>query len=129
MTLDGPEVLMVPEHSATHSGPNQKLCNNIPVESNHRNLVKFSGELDTTYQIVQSRLSDMVLEAAGVIKRRYEVKRLAPREGIFEVSFPRSPEFADRGDVLHRLEELLPLNEEGKQKRAALTGLGGMGYT
>ena len=125
-TLDGPEVLMVPEHSATHSGPNQKLCNNIPVESNHRNLVKFSGELDPTYQIVRSRLSGMVLEAVSVVKRRYEVK-LAPREGIFEVPFPRSPEFADRGDLLHRLEELLPLRQDGVQRRAALTGLGGIG--
>ena len=74
-TLDGPEVLMVPEHSATHAGPNQKLCNNIPVESNHRNLVKFSGELDTTYQIVRHRLSDMVQKAPVVVERRYEVDR------------------------------------------------------
>ena len=75
---------MVLKHSATHSGPDERLCNRIPVRSNHRNLVKFSGESNATYIIVQNLLEDMVLKAPGVIERRYEVKRASP-EGIFEV--------------------------------------------
>lgn len=120
---------MVPLHSATHSGPNEKLCNQLPVQSNHRDLVKFRDESDVTYQVVRNRLRQMVLEAPGVVESRYRAKSAAaPREGLFEVPFPRSPDFADRGNVLHRLGELLPLRQDGMQKRAALTGLGGIGY-
>ena len=68
----------------------------------------------------------MVQEAPGIVERRYEVN-LALREGIFEVPFPWNPEFTNRGDILHRLGELLPVRQEETQKRAALTGLGGIG--
>lgn len=125
-TLDGPHVMMVPSYSATHSGVNERLCNQLPVESNHRDLVKFRDQWDVTFLVVRNRLKQMVLEAPGAVETRYRAKS-APREGIFDIPFPRNPSFTDRGDVLHLLEEMLPLHEDGMQKRAALTGLGGTG--
>ena len=63
---------MVPFHSAIHCGPNEKLCNQIPVESSHRDLVKFRDEFDVTYKAVQTRLAKMASEAVGIIKRRWD---------------------------------------------------------
>jgi hypothetical protein len=71
-SLSGRKVMMVPQHSATHS---EKLCDQIPVESNHRDLVKFRDESDATYIIVRERMRRMVSDAPGVIQRRFSKSR------------------------------------------------------
>lgn len=65
---------MVTQDSATNSGPTEKLSDQIPVESNHRSLVKFANMEDKTYQTVYCRLTKLVSEAPAAIARRFSSK-------------------------------------------------------
>lgn len=62
---------MVTKQSANHIGPHVLLTQEIPMEADHRGLVKFSSESDTGYSIVCNRLQIFIQSAPTVIQRRF----------------------------------------------------------
>lgn len=61
---------MVPESCAVYSGFQGKRCNQIPVEADHRGLVRFRDKYDMNYAAVQNRLPTFVSDAPMIIKER-----------------------------------------------------------
>ncbi|KAH0541631.1 hypothetical protein FGG08_003921 [Glutinoglossum americanum] len=66
----GPRVMMVPRISATHSGPNEKIDDQLPIDANHSDIVKFSDPSNPDYVIIESRIKKLVADAPTVIRRR-----------------------------------------------------------
>ncbi|KAL6695606.1 hypothetical protein J3F84DRAFT_408618 [Trichoderma pleuroticola] len=67
----GPEVMMVPQNSAIYAGPNEKPYDQLPIEADHSEIVKFSDTSDSDYIIIQSRIQKWVQKAPAVIRERF----------------------------------------------------------
>ncbi|KAK4061045.1 hypothetical protein Trihar35433_9970 [Trichoderma harzianum] len=67
----GPEVMMVPQNSAIHAGPNEKHYDQLPIEADHSEIVKFSDVSNSDYVIIQSRIEKWVQKAPAVIRDRF----------------------------------------------------------
>lgn len=64
-------VLMVPETSATYSGPTEKRYDQLSIDSDHSNIVKFSDRSNTDFLAVRQRILGFVEEAPAVIEKRF----------------------------------------------------------
>ncbi|OPB46269.1 ankyrin repeat protein [Trichoderma guizhouense] len=67
----GPEVMMVPQNSAIYAGPNEKPYDQLPIEADHSEIVKFSDSSNSDYIIIQSRIDKWVQKAPAVIRDRF----------------------------------------------------------
>jgi hypothetical protein len=67
--------MMVPKVSATYASINEKKYNQLPINADHTNIVKFSDPSDDDYVIIQSRISQWVKDAPKVIQERFAVHR------------------------------------------------------
>ncbi len=63
--------MMVTPHSATYAGNNEQPHDQIGLNSDHSDMVKFSDPNDPEYLIVGNRVKDLVEKAPDVIKRRF----------------------------------------------------------
>jgi hypothetical protein len=62
---------MVTTHSATNVGNSAQPWNQIPIEADHRAMVKFAHKLDPNYIKVKARMRSLVAEAAAVVAKRF----------------------------------------------------------
>ncbi|KAK0639378.1 hypothetical protein B0T16DRAFT_497485 [Cercophora newfieldiana] len=115
--------LQVNEDSATLQLPAQER--KIPVDANHRDMVKFASKNNQTYTTVRKMLQEFVLDAPPVVQRRYNQRALSAVECRSNVPFARSASFVGREGVLNRLEQIF--GSPDYHNSAALTGLGGIG--
>ncbi|KAH8679043.1 hypothetical protein BGZ60DRAFT_513281 [Tricladium varicosporioides] len=67
----GEKVMMVPKISATYASINEKKYDQLPINADHSNIVKFSDSSDDDYVIIQSRISQWVKDAPRVIQERF----------------------------------------------------------
>ncbi|KFZ13994.1 hypothetical protein V501_03431 [Pseudogymnoascus sp. VKM F-4519 (FW-2642)] len=63
----GDKVIIVPKVSATYASINEKKYDQLPINADHSNMVKFSNSSDDDYVIIQSRIRQCVKDAPRVI--------------------------------------------------------------
>lgn len=63
--------MMVPLTSAIHAGPNEKVYDQIPIEADHSEIVKFSDTSNPDYLIIESRIRELVTKAPEIIRERF----------------------------------------------------------
>lgn len=63
--------MMVPQTSATYAGITEKKYDQLPINEDHSNMVKFNDSSDENYVIVQSRISQCVKDAPRVVQERF----------------------------------------------------------
>ncbi|KAH7079953.1 hypothetical protein BKA63DRAFT_231448 [Paraphoma chrysanthemicola] len=119
----GRPVLQVNEPSAILQFPGYRE-RKVPVNANHTNMVKFSSRVDPTYSTVLRMLREYVRDAEKVVASRYE-PRIQSRAKRIIVPFNKTVKLHGRNDILARLGE--KLETMTYHRRAALTGLGGIG--
>jgi hypothetical protein len=61
---------MVPQTSAIHAGKNEKSYDQLSIDADHSDLVKFSNPSNPDYLIIKSRIERLVDDAPRVIKER-----------------------------------------------------------
>jgi hypothetical protein len=69
---DGEKTLMVTQNSATSVLPNISLDDQIPIMSNHSDMVKFPNNCDMHYITVRDRLRKCMEKAPGIIEARFQ---------------------------------------------------------
>lgn len=62
---------MVTTLSATSVGNGTQPGNQIPIEADHRTMVKFAHKRDPNYLKVKARVRSLVAEAAAVVAKRF----------------------------------------------------------
>ena len=62
--------MMVPKASAVHAGKFAKPDDELPIDADHSNIVKFSDPSDPDYVIIKTRITRLVDDAPRVIKQR-----------------------------------------------------------
>ncbi|KAL5349520.1 hypothetical protein ACLOAV_005815 [Pseudogymnoascus australis] len=67
----GKKVMMVPKVSATYASLNEKKYDQLPINADHSNIVKFSDSSDDNYVIIQSRMRQCVKDAPRAIRERF----------------------------------------------------------
>lgn len=72
-------VLMVPKAPATYAGPTEKQYDQLSIDADHSNLVKFSNQADPGYLTIWERITKLVDQAPVAIKRRFEEGMLSER--------------------------------------------------
>ncbi|KAL7789036.1 hypothetical protein V8C37DRAFT_387023 [Trichoderma ceciliae] len=91
----GPKVMMVPHTSAIHAGPNEKSHDQLSINADHSEIVKFSNPSDPDYLIIESRMRELVANAPGVIKERFSsLKRKLSRLEIQYIEALKAPNYA-----------------------------------
>ncbi|KAL6831944.1 hypothetical protein V8C40DRAFT_263226 [Trichoderma camerunense] len=91
----GPEVMMVPQNSAIYAGPNEKSYDQLPIEADHSEIVKFSDASNSDYIIIQSRIAKWVKKAPAVIRERFA--RLRTKLSFMEAQYIealKAPDYA-----------------------------------
>ncbi|VUC34820.1 unnamed protein product [Clonostachys rosea] len=74
LTRGGDPCFMVTQESACRVGFQDNTHDKQPLPSDHSSLVKFSGQADPSYRIVQHRLRTLVKDGPGVISRRFQAQ-------------------------------------------------------
>jgi hypothetical protein len=64
--------MMVGHTSATNTNQNEKIYDRLSIDADHSELVKFSDISNPDYSIIQSRIINLVDNAPGVIKERFD---------------------------------------------------------
>ncbi|KAF8532917.1 hypothetical protein BDD12DRAFT_535075 [Trichophaea hybrida] len=72
-TRDGPSVILVEKVSAVDTVPNEAKHNQIPIDRDHSNIVKFTGRSDTYYVTLRRHLKRFAADGPAVIKRRLDL--------------------------------------------------------
>lgn len=67
--------MMVPQTSATYAGSNEKPYDQIPINANHSDIVKFSDQSDPEFAIIQDRINKLIATGPEVIKERFAGQR------------------------------------------------------
>ncbi|KAI5780091.1 hypothetical protein EDC01DRAFT_633552 [Geopyxis carbonaria] len=86
------------------------------------------NRIEDLYKNLKSYNEDLKKCTKPLLSLKKPSTGLEPNSCIFIVPFPRNPNFTEREDVFHRLDEYL-LHKDGAQSRAVLWGLGGIGKT
>lgn len=73
--------MMVPQTSAIHVGENEKSYDQLSIDANHSDLVKFSDPSNPDYVIIKSRIKQLVDDAPRVIKKRIADHRKSASHG------------------------------------------------
>lgn len=63
--------MMVPRASALHAGRNEKSHDQLSIDENHSDIVKFSDRSNPDYIIIESRIKDLVANAPTAIRERF----------------------------------------------------------
>ena len=63
---------MVPRHSAIFTGRNSETYDNIAIDADHSNIVKFNDEESVPYKILLSRLMKMEKNGEHVVQQRFK---------------------------------------------------------
>jgi hypothetical protein len=63
--------MMVPHTSAIHAGPNEKAYDQLSIDADHSEIVKFSDTSNPDYLIMESRIRELIAKAPGVIRERF----------------------------------------------------------
>jgi len=66
----GKMIRVVAQESATNALPNESVCQQIAIDADHSNMVKFTDDCDHHYIAVRERLSECVANAPRIIKAR-----------------------------------------------------------
>jgi hypothetical protein len=66
----GNYIRLVTKESATCFCPHEALHDQIPIDTDHSNLVKFPGVDDRNYETVSMKIQDMVKKAPGIMQKR-----------------------------------------------------------
>jgi hypothetical protein len=64
---------LVTRDSAACFCPREAIHHQIPIDTDHSNLVKFQGHDDPYYEMVRSKIEELVKEAPGIINKRREI--------------------------------------------------------
>jgi hypothetical protein len=75
----GRKVMMVPQTSATHAGKNEKIYDQLSIDADHSDMVKFSDPSNPDYVIIASRIKQLVADAPRVIHERIVGHRKSER--------------------------------------------------
>lgn len=62
--------MMVPQTSAIYAGKNEKSYDQLSIDADHSDIVKFSDPSNSDYVIIKSRIKKLVDHAPEVIKER-----------------------------------------------------------
>jgi len=79
----GQYLRLVTKDSATSICPHEALHNQIPIDTDHSNLVKFPGTDDRHYETVSMMLEDLVMKAQGIIHSRGKHRILLHSRQLF----------------------------------------------
>jgi hypothetical protein len=63
-------VRLVTQDSATCFCPHEATHDQIPIDTDHSNLVKFPGPDDANYETVSRKMQDLVKKAPEIIQKR-----------------------------------------------------------
>jgi hypothetical protein len=66
----GKRVMMVPQNSAIHAGKNEKSYDQLFIDGDHSNIVKFNNPSDPDYRIIESRMKRLMDDGPQVIRER-----------------------------------------------------------
>jgi hypothetical protein len=66
----GKMIRVVAQESATYALPDESACQQIAIDADHSNMVKFTDNCDHHYITVRDRLSECVANAPHIIKAR-----------------------------------------------------------
>ncbi|KAF8243586.1 hypothetical protein K440DRAFT_55349 [Wilcoxina mikolae CBS 423.85] len=69
-TRTGPFVRLVTRDSATSFSPAEALHDQIPIDTDHSNLIKFAGRDDRHYDVVRVKLSAVIKMAPDILRMR-----------------------------------------------------------
>jgi hypothetical protein len=69
---------MVTRDSATCALPDHAIHEQIPIDSDHSNMVKFANVMDPHYITVRDRMRECIERAPGIVEARFQ--RLAAEE-------------------------------------------------
>jgi hypothetical protein len=62
---------MLVEHtSATHAGPKDKNYDQLAIDADHSDIVKFDNPSNPSYVIVAERIQKLVTDGPGILKER-----------------------------------------------------------
>jgi hypothetical protein len=67
--------MMVPHTSVSYAGPNEKHYDQLSIDANHSDIVKFDDESHPDYLIIQTRIKTLVVQAPKVINERFATYR------------------------------------------------------
>ncbi|KAI8630073.1 TPR-like protein [Xylariaceae sp. FL1651] len=144
-TLLGHKILVVPKASAVV--PGQANAEPIAINSDHIEMVKFSGNKDSGYIKVSETLQIMAKDAKRVIQSRWEteaqINKVIQQGDIFKLTlspdvsqasqrysyipFAKNKRFTGRDDILDAVKKRLFTQEDCRT--LAVVGLGGVGKT
>lgn len=62
--------MMVPHTSANNAGKFEEIYDQLSIDADHSDIVKFSDTSDPNYSIIESRIRDLVADAPRVIRKR-----------------------------------------------------------
>ena len=62
--------MMVPRSSAIDAGRNEKSYDQLPIDADHSDIVKFNNPSDPDYRIIESRIKRLVDDGPQVIRER-----------------------------------------------------------
>jgi len=65
--------LVTPE-SATYGLPSGPMCQQIPIDADHSNMVKFSDVWDRYYMIVRDALAECVRGSPAIVRARWRAQ-------------------------------------------------------
>ncbi|KAK4141202.1 uncharacterized protein C8A04DRAFT_39242 [Dichotomopilus funicola] len=135
-TAFGRSIMVVPRASAVV--PGQADAEPIVIHADHTNMVRYTSQGDSGYNIVSEHLRIMARAAPEEVRRRWEAEkradkaRLGTSDAAFAIGFSLS-EISEVHHFVAREEELARIYKglgEGTGKRVAVVhGLGGMGKT
>ncbi|KAK2590746.1 hypothetical protein QQS21_011558 [Conoideocrella luteorostrata] len=67
----GPSVMIVPHTSAIYAGSNEKHFDQLSINANHSDIVKFSDQSDQNYSIIERKIKELVAAGLDVIEERF----------------------------------------------------------
>ncbi|KAF8535303.1 P-loop containing nucleoside triphosphate hydrolase protein [Trichophaea hybrida] len=120
----GRPVRMVSKESATWFMPREEVHNQVPMYSDHSQLVKFTNRADHNYLAVRAKMKELVEKAPEILRLRREDSM-----GVsvyFLVPFPQNSDYIGTSQAL---KDKLNGNNAGDHQRLALWGLAGVGKT
>ncbi|KAI1391513.1 uncharacterized protein F4822DRAFT_396967 [Hypoxylon trugodes] len=97
----GPRVMMVEHMSAIHATSREKYYDQLPIDADHSDLVKFPDQADHNYAFVEKRIIELVSEGPNIVRERFanERKQRTELEKNFIKSLDAPEHEAFRNDV------------------------------
>ncbi|KAF2799767.1 TPR-like protein [Melanomma pulvis-pyrius CBS 109.77] len=116
--------IMVLETSATEAVPSQARHNYIPIDGDHRSMIKFARKTDQYFQQVSSDILHLVSIAQAMIDKQSVQSATDGRSTYFLVPYQKNERYTPRSKLDNLLSRI-----SGSTKAIALLGHGGTGKT